>query len=62
MKKQNKAAMKKLFYVILMSIVFMTVEIIGGLWANSIALLADSAHLGFDVIGLAISVCALAIV
>ena len=51
--------MKKLWVVILLSIIFMVVEIVGGLLANSIALLADAAHLGSDVLGLAISVVAL---
>ena len=61
MRKQNRSAMKKLLLVTFLSAVFMSVEIIGGLMANSIAIISDAAHLASDVIGLAISVCALAI-
>ena len=41
------------------SCVFITVEIIGGYWAGSIAIMADSAHLASDIIGFAISIIAL---
>ena len=53
--------MKKLILVIALSLVFMTIEIIGGVIANSIAIISDAVHLGSDVIGLAISVVAIAI-
>ena len=51
--------MKKLIYVIILSIVFMAVEIVGGLIANSIAIIADAGHLATDALGVSISVCAL---
>ena len=46
-------------YAVLASCVFITVEIIGGYWAGSIAIMADSAHLASDIIGFAISIIAL---
>ena len=61
MKKQNQAAMKKLIIVTVLSAVFMTIEIIGGVAAHSIAVISDAAHLCSDVLGLALSVFALAI-
>ena len=53
--------MKLLIKVTMISALFMTVEIIGGIAANSIAIISDAAHLGSDVLGLAMSVAALAI-
>ena len=53
--------MQKLIYVTCLSAIFMTIEIIGGYTAHSIAILSDAAHLGTDVLGLAISVIAMAI-
>lgn len=53
--------MKKLITVTMVSALFMAVEIIGGIAANSIAIISDAAHLGSDVLGLAMSVAALAI-
>jgi len=53
--------MKKLLIVTLLSIVFISVEIVGGLAAHSIAIMSDAAHLASDVIGIGISVLALAI-
>ena len=53
--------MKKLLCVTGLSLVFMSVEIYGGIMAHSIAIISDAAHLASDVLGLAISVIALAI-
>jgi zinc transporter 2 len=38
----------------------MIVEIIGGLMANSIAIISDAAHLGSDVLGFGVTIWALA--
>ena len=38
--------------------VFLVVEVVGALWTNSLALLSDAAHMGTDVIALAISLVA----
>lgn len=61
MKRQNREAMKKLLCVTILSAIFMSIEIIGGIMAHSIAIISDAAHLASDVLGLAISVIALAI-
>lgn len=37
---------------------FLVVEVVGALWTNSLALLSDAAHMGTDVIALAISLVA----
>lgn len=44
-----------------MSVVFMAVEIVGGYFANSIAIMSDAAHLLSDVIGIGFSVIGLII-
>ena len=61
MKETNNKAMKKLIITIILSIIFMAVEIVGGLVANSVALLADAGHLATDALGVSISVIALCI-
>ena len=57
----NRAAMKKLCLVLATSCVFICVEIAGGYFANSIAILSDAAHIASDVIGFGISICSLKI-
>lgn len=37
---------------------FLVVEVVGALWTNSLALLSDAAHMGTDVLALAISLVA----
>ena len=59
--KSNKAATKKLTIVLITSFFFIIVEILGGYYANSIAILSDAAHIASDVIGFGISICALRI-
>lgn len=44
-----------------MTVAFMSIEIIGGYLANSIAIMSDAAHLLSDVIGIGFSVVALII-
>jgi Co/Zn/Cd efflux system component len=55
----NNKAMKKLLCVTIMTLVFVGVEIVGGIWANSIAILSDAAHLVSDVAGIGVSIVAL---
>ena len=55
----NRKAMKKLIIVLLTSCVFIVVEILGGYYADSIAIMSDAAHIASDVIGFGISICAL---
>ena len=61
MKETNRKTMNKLVITIILSIVFMTVEIVGGYVSNSIALLADAGHLATDALGVGISVIAMCI-
>ena len=54
-------AMKKLFYVSIVCLIFMRIEIIGGYLANSIAIMSDAAHLLSDLFGFAISIISITI-
>lgn len=54
-------AMKKLFYVSIVCLIFMCIEIIGGYLANSIAIMSDAAHLLSDLFGFAISIISITI-
>ncbi|KAK9743235.1 hypothetical protein RND81_03G226400 [Saponaria officinalis] len=51
--------MRKLFIAVALCAVFMTVEVIGGIKANSLAILTDAAHLLSDVAAFAISLFSL---
>jgi solute carrier family 30 (zinc transporter), member 2 len=51
--------MKKLICASCVSVVFIALELYGGYLAGSIAVFADSAHLGSDILGFAISMIAL---
>jgi solute carrier family 30 (zinc transporter), member 2 len=59
--ENNKKALRKLVWVILITFIFVFVEICGGLMSNSIAILSDAAHLTSDAFGIAISIVALKI-
>jgi cation diffusion facilitator family transporter len=48
-------------FVIVLTFVFMSVEICGGYIANSIAIMSDAAHLLSDVVGIGFSAVALVI-
>ena len=54
-------AMKKLFYVSIVCLIFMIIEIIGGYLANSIAIMSDAAHLLSDFFGFIISIISITI-
>jgi len=54
-------AMKKLLYVSFVCLIFMTIEIIGGYLANSIAIMSDAAHLLSDFFGFIISIISITI-
>ena len=58
-KANNKKAMRRLCCVTLITLGFMCIEITGAIWAHSIALLSDSAHLLSDVLGIGVSIWAL---
>jgi len=53
--------MKKLICVVFVTILFVGVEIVGGIYANSIAIMSDAAHLTSDALGIGISIVALKI-
>mgnify|MGYP000966241981 CR=1 FL=1 len=57
--EQSNAAMKKLFWVSLVCICFMVLEVIGGILSESLAILSDAAHLLSDFSGFALSMISL---
>ncbi|KAI3833982.1 hypothetical protein MKW98_021782 [Papaver atlanticum] len=57
--KERAASMRKLWISIALCVVFMTVEIVGGVKANSLAILTDAAHLLSDVAAFWISLFSL---
>jgi len=59
MMEDNRKAMKKLIIVLIISLIFSGVEIAGGLYSHSIAILSDAAHLLSDVLGFGVSVWAI---
>ncbi|GAB2291150.1 Metal tolerance protein 1 [Dionaea muscipula] len=56
---ERLASMRKLFMAVALCIVFMSVEVVGGIKANSLAILTDAAHLLSDVAAFAISLFSL---
>ncbi|KAK5812078.1 metal tolerance protein 1-like [Gossypium arboreum] len=57
--KERAASMRKLLTAVVLCIVFMSVELAGGIKANSLAILTDAAHLLSDVAAFAISLFSL---
>lgn len=53
--EERSASMLKLLIVVVLCIIFMGVEVVGGIKANSLAVLTDAAHLLSDVAAFAIS-------
>lgn len=58
-KKNSKQSMRKLVIVSILCAVFMFAELIGGIIANSLAVMSDSAHMFSDLMGFAISMASL---
>lgn len=56
---ERAASMRKLLTAVVLCIVFMSVEVAGGIKANSLAILTDAAHLLSDVAAFAISLFSL---
>lgn len=56
---ERSASMRKLLIAVVLCIVFMSVEVFGGIKANSLAILTDAAHLLSDVAAFAISLFSL---
>jgi len=57
--EERSTSMRKLLMAVILCFVFMTVEVIGGIKANSLAILTDAAHLLSDVAAFAISLFSL---
>jgi zinc transporter 2 len=57
--ESNRIAMKRLITATSVSFLFVILQIIGGILANSIAIFTDSAHLASDMFGFAISILSL---
>ncbi|RRT59743.1 hypothetical protein B296_00006419 [Ensete ventricosum] len=57
--KERSASMRKLLMAVILCIIFMSVEVAGGISANSLAILTDAAHLLSDVAAFAISLFSL---
>ncbi|KAL8150328.1 hypothetical protein V2J09_020136 [Rumex salicifolius] len=57
--EERSSAMRKLLIAVILCVVFMTVEVVGGIKANSLAILTDAAHLLSDVAAFAISLFSL---
>ncbi|XP_006654001.1 metal tolerance protein 1 [Oryza brachyantha] len=57
--RERVASMRKLIIAVILCIIFMTVEVVGGIKANSLAILTDAAHLLSDVAAFAISLFSL---
>ncbi|KAA8526066.1 hypothetical protein F0562_007834 [Nyssa sinensis] len=56
---ERAASMRKLLIAVVLCIIFMSVEVVGGIKANSLAILTDAAHLLSDVAAFAISLFSL---
>lgn len=57
--EERLASMRKLLIAVILCVIFMTIEVVGGIKANSLAILTDAAHLLSDVAAFAISLFSL---
>ncbi|XP_061340891.1 metal tolerance protein 1-like [Gastrolobium bilobum] len=57
--EERSTSMRKLLIAVALCVIFMTVELVGGIKANSLAILTDAAHLLSDVAAFAISLFSL---
>lgn len=57
--KTQATSKKTLWITLLLTLFFTIVEIVGGLWSHSLALLSDSAHMIGDVLALGLSMTAI---
>lgn len=57
--KEKSVSMRKLLMAVVLCVIFMAVEVVGGIKANSLAILTDAAHLLSDVAAFAISLFSL---
>jgi zinc transporter 2 len=59
--ENSNIALKKIIKVSIICVFFLTSEMIGGIIANSLAIISDAAHLFSDLLGFVISILALSI-
>ena len=52
----NDEVIKTLSRVAVVCLIFMIIELIGGYWANSVAVISDALHLSVDLVGYAIQI------
>lgn len=57
--KERSASMRKLCFVVVLCILFMSIEVVGGIKANSLAILTNATHLLTDVAAFSISMLSL---
>ncbi|KAJ4827689.1 Metal tolerance protein 1 [Turnera subulata] len=57
--KERSQSMRKLWIAVVLCVIFMSVEVAGGIKANSLAILTDAAHLLSDIAAFAISLFSL---
>ncbi|KAJ7963411.1 Metal tolerance 1-like protein [Quillaja saponaria] len=57
--KERSTSMRKLLVAVVLCVIFMSIELAGGIKANSLAILTDAAHLLSDVAAFAISLFSL---
>lgn len=60
-KQSKKSSLKKLIVVSVICLIFMSVEIVGGIISNSLAIMTDAAHLLSDNVSFAIAIISLII-
>lgn len=58
-KKRHDIVWRKLIIVLILCIIFMVAEIVGGILANAIAIQTDAAHMAADIAGFAFSILAI---
>jgi len=51
----NEGIEKRFIYSLLLTLIILIAEIVGGLWTGSLALLSDAAHVFMDVFALGLS-------
>jgi len=56
--KKRREVLQRLKIATVLCLIFMIVEIVGGLWANSLAILSDAAHLTADLVSFAVAIIA----
>ncbi|KAK4267090.1 hypothetical protein QN277_023923 [Acacia crassicarpa] len=57
--RERTTSMRKLLMAVILCVIFMSIEVVGGIKANSLAILTDAAHLLSDVAAFAISLFSL---